>query len=184
MSAKGFQAYAASSYDIYLTLAEATAFREVFFRLYPELRDWHVGTKLDAEISGVAVLTTGRVRHLPNVYSPNEYLKSKALRQAINTPVQGTASEIMLLGMLSFSERVIADPTIQVIGQCHDAIFVECPDNPVVIEHACINIEKCLTGVSAHPLLKNLPWDIPLEVEIKVGKCWGDQNAEVWKKSS
>jgi len=62
---------------------------------------------------------------------------------------------------------------------------VECMDTPQAIETCCASINLTLTNVMATcPLLKSVPWDIPLEVEIKVGKCWGDKDATVWRKSS
>jgi DNA polymerase-1 len=188
MSARGFMEYAAASYDLYITLKEAEDFRILYFTLYPELILWHQRVKRMAAKGGVATIATGRVRHVPNVNSNNQYLKGRALRQAINTPVQGLASEIMLIGMLELDFRLsmlnmVSQHAVE-IGQCHDAVFIECEDDPEKIDTVCNAINSCLTGVTSHQLLKDVHWAVPLEVEIKVGKCWGDPLAEVWKKSS
>jgi DNA polymerase-1 len=183
MHERGFQQYAAASYDLYLTLADSRAFRDMFFDLYPELPHWHTRAKDEALKTGVARLLTGRVRHLPNVYSHNNYLRSKALRQAINTPVQGLASEIMLAGMLQVDKHL--PHYARIVGQCHDAVFVECVDSPDEIDEVCRLIDRDLTGVmGVNPLLQNIPWPIPLSVEIKVGNAWGDPNAKVFSKNT
>lgn len=96
MSAGGFQAYASTSYGVHLSDAEANAFRNGFFETYPALPEYHKEYKEHARKYGFVRSPLGRVRHLPLINSKAGEVRSGAERQAINSPVQGCLSDMMI----------------------------------------------------------------------------------------
>jgi DNA polymerase I-like protein with 3'-5' exonuclease and polymerase domains len=96
MSAGGFQEYAAASYGVHMTSAESNGFRDGFFDTYPALPEYHKEYKAFAKLHGFVRSPLGRVRHLPLINSPMGEVRSGAERQAINAPVQGTLSDMMI----------------------------------------------------------------------------------------
>lgn len=96
MGDEGFQIYAKSNYGVDLTLDEASEKRDGFFAKYPLLIDWHKTYKQWAWKHGYIRSPLGRVRHLPMIYSPDRKISNKAGRQAINSPVQSTLSDMSL----------------------------------------------------------------------------------------
>ena len=100
MSAGGSQAYAASSYGLNLTLAEAEANRAAFFAMYPALTAWHKAYKARARRDGQIRSPLGRIRHLPMINSRDGATRSKQERNSINSPVQGTLSDLTQFSLI------------------------------------------------------------------------------------
>lgn len=96
MGVEGFQSYAYWNYGVELSLEQAAEHHGGFFKLYNRLPDWHEKYRTIAELHGEVRSPLGRVRHLPMIRSANKMLRSKAGRQAINSPVQGTLSDMSL----------------------------------------------------------------------------------------
>lgn len=96
MGEEGFQAYAFSNYQVVMSLAEAAGHRNGFFKLYNRLPAWHEKYRNIAKHQGEVRSPLGRIRHLPMIYSKNNEVASKAGRQAINSPVQSTLSDMSL----------------------------------------------------------------------------------------
>ena len=95
-----FRAYAKTDYGIDFTEDEAKTIRENFFKTYPMLEQWHRDVQDYVSDKGYIRTYDGRIRHLPNVFSPDEGTAKQAMRQAINSPVQAIGSDlgIMTLG--------------------------------------------------------------------------------------
>ncbi|KKL16921.1 hypothetical protein LCGC14_2490730, partial [marine sediment metagenome] len=89
MSARGFQHYARYSYGVFFTMEEAEAAKAAFFAKYPGLQPWHKRRKQECVLTGEVVSVVGRKRRPDKIYSPNREEQSRALRQAINSPIQG-----------------------------------------------------------------------------------------------
>ena len=182
MSADGFVEYADSSYDVVLTLAEAKLFRKVYFDLYPELQDWHDRSKRETLEKKYVRNPFGFVRRLPNVDSVDKRLVSKAIRCGYNTPVQGSAFYLTLLSMIDLEDAFYPKSDyVRIIGQCHDAIFVEI--NPKIGERNVQKILQFMNDIMVNPRLEDfdLAMDVPLEVEIKYGSCWSDPENKIFE---
>ena len=174
MSDIGFVAYADQAYGIEFTDDESRAIRRAFFDQWIGISDWHDRSVAKARSNGFIVSPLGRVRRLPDLFSPIETLRSSAERQAINAPVQSTASDLMQLASASISGNVNGVTPIRevsILGTVHDSIVVEVPDD---------NWKRPIASamkrmIEAPRLLERIgvTIEVPLEVEAKVGTRWG-----------
>lgn len=117
-----FMTYAKTDYGIDYTEAEAQQVREVFFRTYPALENWHTVMRNTVNRYGEVRALHGSLRRLPSVYSEDEGIRKSSERQAINSPIQRFASDISLIG----GSRLVrdADPDIiRPIGFVHDQLI-------------------------------------------------------------
>ncbi len=146
MGAEGFQAYAWASYSLALTLEEAEKIRDMFFALYPGLPDYHKAQrKLVWEWEEVRS-PLGRVRHLPTIKSWDKAVKSTAERQAINSPIQSTLSDMMIWSIARIEDAYPNDE-IAIVGMIHDAMI------------AYVDEDKAeLRAKQAKEIMSNLPF--------------------------
>jgi len=128
MSAKGFQIYAKKSYGVDLTLKQAEDFRIRFFETKPRLLPWHEESKQEARDTLQIRTPLGRLRHLPLINSKDNALRSQQERQSINSPVQGTLSDLGLLAMAILNERY---PNLWYYGFTHDALTFYIPEDEI-----------------------------------------------------
>jgi DNA polymerase I-like protein with 3'-5' exonuclease and polymerase domains len=130
MGAEGFMAYAAQNYGVALTLEEATAFRDGFFKKYPGLLVYHDTYKALAKRDRMVRTPLGRIRHLPLIKSPNQEVRAKAERQAINSPVQGTLTD-MTCWSLALEYREGLHDIAPAFGSTHDSMSNYVPEDQV-----------------------------------------------------
>lgn len=172
MGARGFMDYAWKSYRMLMTLEQAEAFRNGFFDTYPGLLDWHDKYRALAHKQGFIRSPLGRVRHLPLIHSPDRQIRSKAERQAINSPVQGTLSDLNLWGASeieavfgSLTEDGKIDGDLIVVGTTHDSMegYVREAQAETLIREACAIVAKL-------PIREVFGWDhqisFPVDAEI------------------
>jgi DNA polymerase I-like protein with 3'-5' exonuclease and polymerase domains len=127
MSAEGFQAYAWANYGIKIISEEATKMRDAFFELYPGLLDYHQNQKDLVRAHEMVRSPLGRVRHLPMIRSWDRALKSKAERQAINSPIQSTLSDMMIWA-IALLDKAYPGGEIETVGMIHDAMIAYVPE--------------------------------------------------------
>lgn len=124
MQAKKFVAYALNSYGQTFTLAEATHIRDLFFAKYSRLLPWHKEQEDLCEMQGGVANLFGRFRKLPLIYSQNKWERASAARRAINTPVQGSGSDLLISAATEINKELKG---IAWIGATvHDSIIGEC----------------------------------------------------------
>lgn len=126
ISAAGLVEYARNTYGVILTLSEAEEFKSQFFTLYPRLEQWHSEAISFAKNNGYVVSPLGRYRHLPLINSYNSQVRSSAERMAINSPIQGTLSDMCQLAMIELDKRY---PDLWMFGFTHDEIQFYVPEN-------------------------------------------------------
>ncbi len=119
---KKFIIYAKTQYGVDFTAKEAEAVRKNFFKKYAGLEPWHNRVKEFALEHGYVRSYTGRIRHLPMVNSSEDYIVQEALRQAINSPVQGCASDLGVMALGRMNEE-IASEYLMLVGFIHDSII-------------------------------------------------------------
>lgn len=124
MLAKKFVDYAYDSYGVTFTRSEAEAYRNAFFAKYSRLLPWHKQQEEVCEALGGVPNLFGRFRKLPKIYSSNRWERLDAVRRAINTPVQGTGSDILLSSMVEV-HRKLSPYGLRVCGTIHDSIVGE-----------------------------------------------------------
>lgn len=170
MSAKSYQEYA-KGYGMNITLEEAEDIRDDFFNSYPKLVDMHKKFVEYAKKYGYTYSPIGRKRFLPNLKSRNWKDVSKAERQAINTPVQGFASDLVISALADILEDDSLDKSkYKIIGSVHDAILVEA-DEDVAEEYA----KKVKEHMENPSILKvcDIEITVPLIADIEIGSAWG-----------
>jgi len=168
MGAPKFQEYARDKYDIIMTLSECKAVRARYFEKYYDLPKWHEKQRRIARMYKQVRTYTGRIRHLPEIDSPDQGKRAEAERQSINSPVQGFGAEITLMGAIDIHEN-IPQTKVKVVGTVHDSILMYIREDQLY--KMLPKIKKMMenpTGFRRFGI--NLP--VPLEAEFTVGP-WG-----------
>ncbi|WP_113155981.1 DNA polymerase [Nitratireductor sp. OM-1] len=127
MQVEGFRAYAWANYGIKLSYAEAEAMRNAFFELYPGLLTYHSKQKDLVKFAQMVRSPLGRVRHLPMISAWDREIRSKAERQAINSPIQSCLSDMMLWA-IALIDDAYPNGEIEVVGMIHDALIAYIPE--------------------------------------------------------
>jgi DNA polymerase-1 len=142
--------------------SEARAFIDRYFARYQGVRGFMEST-LEAARQGQAVRTIlGRQRHLPDLRSPNRGLRAQAERIAGNTPIQGSAADLLKLAMVRLAEPVV--PGARMILTVHDELVFEVPEDRV--DTAVPRIREAMESV--------MSLEVPLLVDVGVGSSWAD----------
>ena len=119
----------------------------------------------NAEKNGYAVTYFGRKRFIPEILSTNKTVKALGKRIAMNTPIQGTAADIIKIAMIRVSERLERElPEAKLILQVHDELIVEAPE---------ASAEKALQ-ILKEEMQSAVTLSVPLPVDAKIGKTWFD----------
>ncbi|WP_394827084.1 DNA polymerase I [Pendulispora albinea] len=146
-----------------ITRAEAASFIEAYFRRYAGVARFMEET-IAAAGKGEAVRTLlGRRRFLPNLHSANRGLRMEAERVAKNTPIQGTAADILKLAMVKLGTKPVA-PGATMILTVHDELVFEVPEAHV--GEAMRRIREEMEGA--------ITLRVPLVVDIGSGKNWNE----------
>jgi uracil-DNA glycosylase family 4 len=125
-----FIVYAKTQYGVEFTEEEAKRIREGFFELYCSLPHWHEAMVRLCRQYGFVRSYSGKVRHLPMIWSEDESISREAGRQAINSPVQNFASDLGVMAMSRITNEVNPE-YLQVTGFVHDALYAYVPEKYV-----------------------------------------------------
>ncbi|MFA5109179.1 MAG: DNA polymerase I [Patescibacteria group bacterium] len=144
---------------------QANEFIKKYFAAYPNFKKMMDGFIAEARTKGYAQTLFGRRRPLPEINSTIPMVRKSAERMAINTPIQGTAADIIKSAMVSIGGLIAEhDDEIRMLLQVHDELIFEVKEDK--IENYAPKIEKLLTGV--------LKLAVPITVERNVGNNWGE----------
>jgi DNA polymerase I-like protein with 3'-5' exonuclease and polymerase domains len=171
-SPAGFRTYAETAYGVELTAEEAQATWSAFFEQWPGMYEWQMSSIKRARATGQVVSPLGRVRRVPNILDGNPHLQGEAERQAVNSPVQSFASDLMQMAaadvMGQYGKPV---PGVRMIGTVHDSLVVEVPADDW--QRAVARVMHRM--INPHTLLRRLDCDldVPLGAEASVGSRWG-----------
>jgi DNA polymerase-1 len=145
--------------------AEAAEVIEAYFREYPAIRLFMENTVRQARDQGYVETLGGRRRSFPDLDSANQNLRSNAERSAINTPIQGTAADMIKLAMVQI-DQVIREGCFQsrMLLQVHDELVFD------LAEHEKEMLVPKILGCMKHAL--ELPNGVPIEVEYGIGPNW------------
>lgn len=168
MYPKKFQTYAFENYDLIVSRGEAERFRERFFNLYPDLPAWHERQKRIVRAQHWVQSPIGRVRHLPDILSGDNSVRMEAERQAINSPVQSMASDLVLYAMTKLDE--VLDTTYCFMTMTlHDQVGLECK-NSAVDEH----LELIKHTMENLPLTKTFGAEltVPVVADVEATQMW------------
>jgi DNA polymerase-1 len=160
----GMSAFRLAS-ELRINRTEAAAFIEAYFKTYAGIRRFIDELIGKTEETGFASTILGRRRYIPAINSRNKTEKAAAERVAVNTPIQGSAADIVKTAMLRV-DRALAETgsPARLLLQVHDELILECPREEAKKAAALVReeMEKAVT-------LK-----VPLRVSVETGKRWGD----------
>lgn len=165
-----FIIYARDNYGVVVSEAEAHEYRERYFRLYPNLLKWHDRQRRLVRRYGQVHSAIGRVRHLPDIYSADRQVAAEAERQAINSPVQSLASDLMLMSAIRLS-KILPGSKAKIVMSVHDALGFQVRDD--YVEEAVPIIRSTMEDMTPMRRLFGARINVPIVVEIKVGTHWG-----------
>lgn len=155
MQANGFQVYARTTYGVYMDMPEVNAFIDGFFDEYSGLHPWHATAIGFAKAHGFIRSPLGRIRHLPLITSRDQELRSKQERQAINSPIQCTLSDLALLTIALLYERY---PDLWVFGFTHDEIQMYVPIDEIA--EWTVRVKEVMENL---PLKEYFGWEPQLQ---------------------
>lgn len=149
--------------DIGVTRKEAAAFIQSYLDTYPGVHHYMESIKQSARERGYVETLFGRRRALPELNSKNFNLRSFGERAAMNTPIQGTAADIIKIAMLRVRDRLKAEGfEARLILQVHDELILEAP------EHEAERAAALLREEMEHAAELR----VPLVAEAKIGHSW------------
>jgi DNA polymerase-1 len=151
--------------QIGVTTREAQEFIDSYFATYPGVRRFIDETKDRARREGSVSTLLGRRRLLPEILSDNNRVRSFQERIAVNTPIQGTAADVIKLAMIQIDralrERQAAS---MLLLQVHDELLLEVEEQELTM----------VTELVRDHMENVLPLRVPLEVDIHVGNNWAE----------
>ena len=151
--------------DIGVSRYEARDYIDSYLANYHGVRDYMKKVVEDARECGYTQTLYGRRRYIPELKSSNFNVRQGAERIALNTPIQGTAADLIKLAMIRVENALNAQfPEAKLLLQVHDELIVECPEAQAAEVAALVSRE--MQGVAQ---LK-----VPLTAEAKFGKSWYD----------
>lgn len=144
---------------------EAKEYITNYFERFSRVKGYLDSLKEKAEKEGYAITLFGRKRFLPDINSKNRTIKSMAERVAINSPIQGTAADIIKKAMINI-QNVMDERELEskMILQVHDELIFEVPDHEV--DEMKLLIKEKMENV--------VELKVPLTVEVGVGQNWYD----------
>jgi DNA polymerase-1 len=145
--------------------AEAAGIIDAYFREYPAIREFMDRTINQARTDGYVATLTGRRRSFPDLLSSNQNLRSNAERAAINTPIQGTAADMIKLAMIKI-DALLREGSYQtrMLLQVHDELVFDLalPEQTELVPKILHLMKTALP----------LPNGVPIEVESGTGPNW------------
>lgn len=147
--------------ELKISLKDAASIISAYFDRFPKVNEFIEKTKEKARKKGFSSTFTGRERIIADMNSKNQHLRAAAERLAVNTPLQGSAADLIKLAMLKCQEK-IKDKLGFMILQIHDELIFEVPDFELMDFEQIVR--QCMEKVF---ILK-----VPLSVNINIGKNW------------
>ncbi|MEC9491082.1 MAG: DNA polymerase I [Halanaerobiales bacterium] len=163
-------AYGMSSYglsqDLDIPVEEAQEYIDKYFERFSGVKEYMDQTIEKVKECGYAETMFGRRRYIPEINSSNYHRRSFAERTAINTPVQGTAADIMKKSMLDVYDALKeADFDLNILLQVHDELVFEVKKSD--LDQAAELIKEKMENTAE--------LDVPLIVDLQIGKNWRDK---------
>ena len=144
---------------------EAKTYIDHYFDRYPGVKEYIEGLKTTARKDGYVLTIMGRRRTLKDIDSRNKVLREAAERMAINTPIQGSAADLIKMAMIRVDREFReAGMEARLILQVHDELIVEAPEREAAGSERIL--KEAMEGVAK--------LSVPLTVSVSRGKNWGE----------
>ena len=151
------------SRDLGITVDEAEVFIDAYLSRYPKVKDYVQEQINQAKKEGFVVTILGRRRYIPEINNKNQSIRQVAERQAINTPIQGSASDLIKLAMIQIHHQIKTKKLkARMILQIHDELLFDVPGEEI---YEVVDLVK-------DKMENVLKLDVPIKVDIKKGKNW------------
>ena len=153
------------SQDLGISFKEAKNYMNEYFNKYSSVRDYLDFLKKFAHLHGYVKTLMNRVRYIPELSSPQAMVRAFGERAAMNTPVQGSAADIMKCAMVRVYKKLKAENLkAKIILQVHDELIVETPLDEVDAVKAILKTE----------MENAVKLDVPLVADMESGNSWYD----------
>jgi DNA polymerase-1 len=160
----GMSAFRLSN-ELGISRTDAAAFIQAYFSMYSGVRNYIYELIRHTEETGYASTILGRRRYIRAINSANKTEKAAAERVAVNTPIQGSAADIVKTAMLSLDKKLsVTKSPARLLLQVHDELILECPKEAAE-ETAVLVRERMENAVKL---------SVPLRVSVETGKRWGE----------
>ncbi|MGB3102625.1 MAG: DNA polymerase I [Psychrobacillus psychrotolerans] len=153
------------SQNLDITRKEAATFIENYLNSFPGVKGYMDDIVQNAKQTGYVTTILNRRRYLPEITSSNFNLRSFAERTAMNTPIQGSAADIIKKAMIDMAERLISENMqTKMLLQVHDELIFEAPPEEIAM------LEKIVPEVMENAI----KLIVPLKVDYAFGSSWYD----------
>jgi DNA polymerase-1 len=144
---------------------EAKEYIEKYFERFSSIKGYLDTLKEEAEDKGYSITLFGRKRFLPDIHSNNRTVKANAERMAINSPIQGTAADIIKKAMINI-DQVLRDKGLKskMLLQVHDELIFEVPEDELAQ----------MKDVVRNGMENVVELSVPLKVDMGIGVNWFD----------
>jgi DNA polymerase-1 len=154
--------------ELAIGLPQARAYIERYFERMPGVRAYIERTLEQGRRQGFVATMFGRRRYLPELRGPAGVLKAQAERIAVNTPVQGSAAELIKLAMVRLAAGLERRRSrAKLVLQVHDELLLEVAEDEI----------ESIAALVRHEMENAAPLQVPLRVELKWGPNWADLRA-------
>jgi len=150
--------------ELGVSSAEASAYIERYLGRYPGVRTFIESTIADARARGYVTTVLGRRRYLPELGARDPAVRQFAERAATNTPIQGSAADLIKLAMLEVRRRFASEPGARMLLQVHDELLLEVPSGR--LEAVTVAVRDAMEQVFA--------LRVPIRVDVRDGANWSE----------
>ncbi|MDD3087521.1 MAG: DNA polymerase I [Candidatus Omnitrophica bacterium] len=156
------------SRDLNISFDEAQAFIDAYFLRYPGVKEYIEEMIRGAQEKGFVSTILGRKRYIPEINSKNMAVRQFAQRQAVNTPIQGSASDLIKLAMINVQKEIKKRSlSSKMVLQIHDELLFDLPLGEL----------SSLAGLVKDKMERVLKLEVPVIVDIKQGHNWLEMSA-------
>lgn len=153
------------SRDLGISRAEAHDYITRYFQRYPRIKAYLDEVVARARQEGYVTTLLGRRRYLPDLFSSNRNVRSFGERTAMNTPIQGTAADIIKVAMVKIARLLEEEyPATRMILQVHDELIFDVPEEEL----------PAVAALVKEAMEHTLELQVPLQVDLKAGPNWYD----------
>jgi DNA polymerase I len=153
--------------ELKIPRGQAQEFIDAYFETYKGVREFTKKTVEEAEKSGSVKTILGRLRFVDGIASKNKTEKAGAERIAVNTPIQGSAADIVKVAMLAVHKALRERaPEAKILLQVHDELIIECPRE----------IAETVKEIAKREMEKAIELSVPLRVSVESALSWGEMH--------
>ena len=148
---------------------EGRQFIDTYFTNYPGIHGYIEGIKEQVREQGYVDTLMGRRRRINEIHSRSHHTRAAGERMAVNMPIQGTAADIIKIAMINIQQRMTdLNMRSRMILQVHDELIFEVPRDELG------QMQAIITELMPSAVPPDVGFEVPLEVEMKVGDNWGE----------